>query len=706
MSPQTSTSPLPVREWLEPDGRGGFASGTLGGIRTRRYHALLLTATAPPSGRMVLVNGVEAWLETPAGRFALTSQNYAPGVVHPDGAQRIEDFSLRPWPTWTFRCEDGTELTQEIFTARGAGVTAVAWRLAGEAKPVTLFVRPLISGRDYHSLHKENPAFRFEAEQAGERTCWRPYDGVPAIHALCSANGRYVHAPLWYRDFLYEEERARGLDNTEDLASPGVFEWDLSAGEAVWLLATDDSAALARHPETPVAGLFGPLREKERRRRIAFASRLHRAADAYAVAGCYGKTIVAGYPWFTDWGRDTFVALRGLCLATGRLADARDILLAWAGRVSEGMLPNRFPEHGEPPEYNSVDASLWFVVAVHDLLQACPGDGGVVSARQKRSLQDAVETILEGYSRGTRFGIRATDEGLLAAGEPGVQLTWMDAKVGEWVVTPRTGKPVEVQALWLNALKIASRFSPGWGEPFERGLASFRERFWNEERGGLFDVIDVNHRAGDRDGSLRPNQVFAVGGLPLQLLEGERAERVVALVEAHLLTPLGLRTLAPGEPGYAPHYEGGVGQRDGAYHQGTVWPWLLGPFVEAWVRVRGNTMAARRAARTRFLRPILAHLDEAGLGHISEIADAEPPHAPRGCPWQAWSVGEMLRLSQVVLAERANGTRASARFGSGTTQGSGTRKARRSMEAATASSPPSGAFGGSGRQVSPTLSGA
>jgi glycogen debranching enzyme len=242
----------------------------------------------------------------------------------------------------------------------------------------------------------------------------------------------------------------------------------------------------------------------------------------------------------------------------------------------------------------------------------------------------------------------------------------MDAKVGDWVVTPRIGKAVEIQALWLNALKIASQFSPGWGRHFERGLISFREKFWNEERGCLFDVIDANHRAGDTDAALRPNQIFAIGGLPFQLLDGEWAERVVSFVEEKLLTPLGLRSLAPGESGYAPRYEGGVLQRDGAYHQGTVWPWLIGPFVEAWVRVRGNTVAARRAARTRFLQLMLAHLDEAGLGHISEIADADPPHTPGGCPWQAWSVGEVLRLDQVVLDEREKGARASVRFNSRT----------------------------------------
>jgi predicted glycogen debranching enzyme len=648
------TPPIRSREWLETDGGGGFASGTSTGIRTRRYHALLLTATTPPTGRMVLVNGFDAWIETSAGRFELTSQHYAPDVIGGDGAQRIEQFTHEPWPRWIFRFEDGTRIEQEILIAREAQLTQVCWRLLGQRKSVRLFVRPFLSGRDYHALHKENSAFRFDAAVDAERVVWNPYPGVPAVVVL--SNGYYRHEPHWYRNFLYAEEAARGLDATEDLAVPGVFNFDLASGEAVFLLTTPDSPALSRKRDLSAAKFAEAVRANEGFRRAEFPSPLYRAADAYIVNGRHGKTIVAGYPWFTDWGRDTFIALRGLCLATGRLADAREILLAWAGSVSRGMLPNRFPDQGEQPEYNSVDASLWFVIAAHELLQAANG-GGLLSATDKRVLHNAVEAILEGYSKGTRFGIRMEEDGLLAAGERGVQLTWMDAKIGEWVVTPRAGKPTEIQALWLNALKIASQFSSGWQEHFERGLKSFREKFWNVERGCLFDVIDVNHRVGERDDSFRPNQIFAVGGLPFQLLEGGQAKQIVIQVEEKLLTPLGLRSLAPMEPDYKPRYEGGVWQRDGAYHQGTVWPWLIGPFVEAWLRVRGNTSAAKQEARKRFLTPLLTHLDEAGLGHVSEIADADPPHTPRGCPWQAWSMGELLRLDRVVLAESAKTSR-------------------------------------------------
>jgi predicted glycogen debranching enzyme len=645
-------------EWIETDGLGGFATGTVSGIRTRRYHGLLLAATAPPTGRFMLVNGFDARVETPAGSFPLTSQRYASGAVHPDGAARIASFESDPWPRWRFALEDGVALEQEILAVEGAPVVALTWRLAEARRGASLVVRPFLSGRDYHALHHENPGFAFDPEVKDGWVAWRPYPGVPGVVALTS--GRYEHDPHWYRGFLYAEERARGLDCTEDLASPGAFRFDLSRGEAVLILAAEKPQGMILPAGTSARAVLARLRPAERRRRQAFPSRLHRAADAYLVRRGDGRTIIAGYPWFADWGRDTFIALRGLCLAAGRLEEARDILLSWSGSVSEGMLPNRFPDRGEAPEYNSVDASLWYVVAVHDYLEAMAAAKRRVPAAVRSRLHQAAEAILEGYARGTRYGIWLDPDGLLAAGEPGVQLTWMDAKVGDWVVTPRIGKPVEIQALWLNALRIAAAFTSRWEAHLMTGMASFAVRFWNGERGCLHDVVDPDHRLGTADSTMRPNQIFAVGGLPFPLLDGGRARSVVEAVEARLLTPLGLRTLAPDEPGYTPRYEGGVRERDGAYHQGTVWPWLLGPFVEAWVRVRGNTAAARAEARARFLEPLLRHLDEAGLGHISEIADAEPPHAPRGCPFQAWSVGEALRLDRAVLAEGHRATRGPA----------------------------------------------
>jgi predicted glycogen debranching enzyme len=645
-------------EWLEADGLGGFASGTASGVRTRRYHALLLAATAPPTGRLALVNGFDAWVETEAGRFAISSQRYEPGVVDPDGRGRLEAFRDDPWPRWSFRLGDGTLVEQEVFVPKGLPAVALAWRLAGRQAPATLTVRPFLSGRDYHALHHENPAFRFETVLQGDRVSFQPYESVPGI--VARANGSYHHEPHWYRGFRYEEERARGLDSTEDLASPGVFRFDLGGREAVLLLAADTAGGAA--PEGEAARVLARWRDSEKRRRAGFSSRLERAGDAYLVRRGQGQTIIAGYPWFADWGRDTFIALRGLGLATGRLEEARDILLEWSHAVSEGMLPNRFPDRPEEaPEFNAVDASLWYVVAVHEYLEAAARAGTSPACRfcgaDSGCLEEAVQAILEGYARGTRHGIRMDADGLLAAGEPGVQLTWMDAKVGDWVVTARVGKPVEVQALWINALLIGAASDPRWGELAARAQEAFAARFWNQEAGGLYDVVDADHVPGRVDGAFRPNQVFAVGGLPFPVLTGERARRLVDQVERRLLTPLGLRSLAPGEPGYAGRYEGGVRDRDGAYHQGTVWPWLLGPFVEAWLRARGSTSAARAEARRRFLPPLQRHLGEAGLGHVSEIADADAPHAPRGCPFQAWSVGEGIRLERVVLGDASRPAR-------------------------------------------------
>src|ERR1041385_2414401 len=384
------------KEWLETDGLGGFASGTENGIRTRRYHALLLTATTPPTGRVVLVNGFDAWVETPNGKFALTSQRYAPDVISPDGAKRIVEFTHEPWPKWRFRCEDGTEIEQEIFVEAGKSTCTVLWRLVSERRNVKLFARPFLSGRDYHSLHRENPNFNFDAHIHADHVAWSPYQGLPAVTAV--SNGIYTHEPFWYRNFVYEEEQARGLDCVEDLASPGVFNWELSFGEAVWTLTTDLESVHNGAGETSVQERALEARDCERLHRRQFKSSLERAAEAYIVRGRHGKTIIAGYPWFADWGRDTFIALRGLCIANGRLDDALNILLSWSAHVSEGMLPNRFPDSGEVPEYNSVDASLWFIIAVQDLLNALETAKRKIDVADKTKLLVAVEANLSGYA--------------------------------------------------------------------------------------------------------------------------------------------------------------------------------------------------------------------------------------------------------------------------------------------------------------------
>ena len=634
----------PELEWLEADGLGGFASGTVSLPRTRRYHALLIRADGSPAHRFVLVNGADVFVRTPAGRFALSSQRYAPGVLTPDGADRIASFAPEPWPAWTFRLPEGRTLRQELFVTRDRAATVLTWTLDGDPAGCSLEVRPFFSGRDPHATHHENGAFNFTPTRTDDLLRWQPYVGVPPI--AVKSSGSYRHDPHWYRNFLYPEESARGLDDTEDLASPGNFIFDLTNGEAVLVLASpDDGPDWDSFRHRPAREVAAGWREQERARRAAVARPLHRAAEDYLVRRGHGRTIIAGYPWFTDWGRDTFISLRGLCLATGRLDAARAILLEWANVVSEGMMPNCFPSGGAQPEYNSVDASLWFIIAVQDYFAAVSR----MPVAERRALLAATEAILAGYARGTRFGIRADTDGLLFAGQPGVQLTWMDAKVGDWVVTPRMGKPVEIQALWINALRFGAQGNPAWDELAGRALVSFRQKFWNASSGCLHDVVDEDFSPGRTDASVRPNQIFAVGGLPFALLEGEQAAGVVRVVGEQLVTPLGLRSLTPSDPRYCPRYAGGVRARDGAYHQGTVWPWLLGAFVEAWLRVNGNTAATRAEARTRFLTPLRAHLREAGLGHVSEIADADAPHIPRGCPFQAWSLAELLRIEHGVL---------------------------------------------------------
>lgn len=631
-------------EWLEADGLGGFASGTRSGLRTRRYHGLLLCALKPPQDRRVLVQGFVAWLETEAGRAELWPQAYAGGYLRAADAT-LERFAVEPWPAWRLRTTLGPVVELELFVPHGRPAVALRVRLAEPfAAPVTLRVRPLLSGRDFHSLHHENSAFHFGAQRQGELVRFTPYAAAPAVQSL--SNARFETAPDWYRHFHYAEEAARGLDATEDLATPGLLTLGLEheKQELWWLLQAEVTGALAV-PMEGAAAFVQLLRRGELERRSHAPDPLERAAQAYLVRRGEGKSIIAGYPWFGDWGRDTFIALRGLCLARGDLETARSILCEWASVVSEGMLPNRFSDNAEePPEYNSVDASLWFVLTAHELIAT-----GTLNAADKSKLEQAMRAIVSGYARGTRYGIAADADGLLRAGVPGAQLTWMDAKVGDWVVTPRRGKPVEIQALWLTALTQVASLDGAFDNLLERGRAAFEQRFWNPQRSMLYDVVDVDHVPGTHDAACRPNQIFAAGGLPVALLPPSQARAVVDAVERELYTPLGLRSLERHHPDYRPHYTGGVLERDGAYHQGTVWPWLMGPFVEAWVKSRGNTADAKAEARERFIAPLRAHLQRAGLGHVSEIADAEAPHQPRGCPFQAWSVGELLRLERVVL---------------------------------------------------------
>lgn len=647
----------PDFEWLEADGLGGFASHTSQGTRTRRYHALLLVSRKPPTDRRVLVNGVDVVVDLEGERLALTSQTYKPTlegdkpIVRHEGRPVKSRFDDSLWPTWTYDLGAERTIEHTIMVPRGLPLVILSWRISspdpGSAAKLT--VRPFLSGRDYHSLHHENADFKFkpEADEARGRLIFQPYASEPEVVAL--SNGVFEEQAYWYREFLYTEERDRGLDCLEDLGAPGTFTFDLGRGEALLVLGTE--AATHGLDGASLVERVTAMRAAERARRQTDPSPLVRAASAYVVPRGEGRTILAGYPWFTDWGRDTFIALRGLCIATGRLSEARRVLVQWAGCVSHGMLPNRFTDSHEPPEFNSVDASLWFIIAAHDLRLAEKRAGIVASTVEEWRLNAAIVGILRGYAAGTRHGIAMDGDHLLAAGEPGVQLTWMDAKVGDHVVTPRIGKPVEIQALWINALRIGEEFDSRFGGWARSAEASFDRRFWNEDSRYLYDVVDCDHVPGRVDGRIRPNALFAVGGLPFEVLRGERAKQVTDLAEAKLLTPAGLRSLSSDSPQYRGTYRGSVWARDTAYHQGTVWPFLMGAFVEAWVRTHGGTAAVRSEARKLFLEPLLASLDPHHIGHLPEIAEGDAPHAPRGCPFQAWSVGEALRLDLGVLRD-------------------------------------------------------
>jgi predicted glycogen debranching enzyme len=632
------------REWLETNGLGGFASSTIVGLNTRRYHGLLVAATKPPVGRLVLLSKLEETLFINGQPFDLSANRY-PGVVHPQGFQYLSQFRLDPFPVFTYEVER-IEIEKSVFMVYGENSTIVQYELKKnnhpeQPKSLWLELRPLIAFRDYHSTTHENSAINPEIKQHLGVATVNPYQGLPSLHLAHNAV-ELSKTGEWYRNFEYDAERERGLDFSEDLFNPLVLRFDIRLRRQASVIASTERQDLARVVEYREA-------EITRRRKAAalspvedsFAQALAAAADQYIVSRGDQKTVIAGYHWFSDWGRDTMIALPGLTLPTGKYEVARSILRTFAKHVDQGMLPNRFPDAGETPEYNTVDATLWFFEAARAYL-AYTGDLDFV----RNELYSVFADIIAWHVRGTRYGIKVDASGLLSSGEPGVQLTWMDAKVGNWVVTPRRGKPVEIQALWYNALCImedlARRFSDEPGQKRYRNMASvaswsFNRLFWNEKTGCLYDVTN----GAPPDPSIRPNQIIAVS-LTHSMLSAERAKAVVEKVREHLLTPYGLRSLAPTDPQYRGRYTGGPVERDGAYHQGTVWPWLLGPFITAYMKVYGDTKTTRRQA-LEWLAPLKDQLADGGLGHISEIFDGDPPQRPRGCIAQAWSVAEILR---------------------------------------------------------------
>jgi predicted glycogen debranching enzyme len=626
------------REWIETNGLGGWASSSIAGAHTRRYHGLLVAATHPPVGRLVLLSRLDEAIIV-NGRRSELSCNRFPGTIHPRGYEHLQSFTRELFPTFEYEV-DGVRLRKTVAAVNGENTTLVLYEVLAAPAAFSFELRPFMAPRDYHTTSHANDTLRQDASFSDGLFRIKAYDGVPELFVSVPGSV-FEPQPSWYFNFEYPVEQYRSLDFREDLFTHGLFHLTLEAGEKLGVIVST---------ENPEGRDVVKLLEKEASRRKMllnalpvqddFTKTFALAADQFVVKrGEDFKTLIAGYHWFSDWGRDTMIALPGICLVTGRFEEAKRILLTFAQSVSEGMLPNRFSDTGETPEYNAADATLWFFVAIYKYLQYTQNEAFV-----RDELMPVLQDIIAWHDRGTRYNIHVDDDGLLYAGQPGVQLTWMDAKVGDRVVTPRQGKAVEINALWYNALKIyaelAERFmyvndAREFTARAEQVMHRFSEVFWDEARGCLYDYVDGEYR----NTAFRPNQIFAIS-LPFPLIEGGRAWRMLQAIERKLYTPVGLRSLAPDDPAYHPTYSGNQSQCDEAYHQGTVWSWLLGPYASAIVRVEGDE--GRKHAR-QVLERIIPHLSEAGVGSISEIFDADPPHTARGCIAQAWSVGEILR---------------------------------------------------------------
>lgn len=631
-----------AREWLLTDGVGGFASSTLAGLHTRRYHGLLIAGERPLHGRRLLVSKLSEGLCFGRRRVELDCNRY-PGVVHPEGHLLLREVTAGGLVVEHVWEAEGGRLTRRLAMDHGRSRTAAVYRWEGE-ESTFLELRPLVSCRDFHHTFRACDAFESLEVGCGLASL-APRDGGPTIH-FGWERGEVEPVDAWYYNMQYSLEAERGLDFEEDLYCPGVWRIPLADGDSVGVvLGLAASAGAEAHDLLARA----EARQRELLEDSPFAhesdARLHAltvSADSFLATRGEGlPSVIAGYPWFLDWGRDAMIALPGLTMLAGHGEVAREVILGFARHMREGLIPNRFPEAGEEPDYNTVDATLWMFVAAWRLAEST---GEMASLA--RELWPAIVECLEWHIRGTRYGIGVDPaDGLLHQGDEGTQLTWMDAKVGDWVVTPRRGKPVEIQGLWINALRIGASFAECLGETeraaewdalAERAIESFGRLFWLDQVGYLADVLTAE----GPDTSLRPNQAIALS-LPFEVLDRERALCALDAVRESLLTPYGLRSLAPDAPGYRGSCVGSPIERDGAYHQGTVWAWLIGPWCRAWMRVHEHSAASRGEVR-RYLEPLLEHTREAGIGSISEILDGDPPHTPRGCFAQAWSVAEVL----------------------------------------------------------------
>ena len=643
----TDCDALTAREWIVSNGLGAYASGTVSGIATRRYHGLLVAALSPPRGRRVLISHLDETLTLRYLRAPLSAHAF-PGVVQPEGWRHLVTFALDPLPRWQWRVGEAV-LERTIFMVRGQNTTIVRYTLVDAPGAVALTVRPFGAFRDFHHHAQQNRDARIAAVEVNDRpgtVLIQPYESGPSV--LMQAPGVYRSSPDWWRGFQHQAERERGLDAEEDLFTPGEYLIALAPGESAHVVLTaehrlPDEVAVLEAREIARLRSLAPQPLADPR-----VEQLYRAVDLYRADLARPPAVLAGYPWFEDWGRDTLIAFTGLYLVPKRFAEAKELLATFAKYLDQGMLPNRFPDSGGgAADDNTVDAPMWFLHAARRFVQYT---NDLDFAR--RTLVPAMRAIVEAFRRGTRYDIHQRPDGLIWSGSPGTQLTWMDARCGDTVFTPRHGCAVEINALWHAGLRslawlCAETGEEGaadrWYREADHVRTSFRERFWNPELAYLYDVV----RDDERDPSVRPNALYAVA-LPGDLLPLDQCEAVLQRARDELLVPMAVRTLSPKDPAYQGRYGGGPWSRDSAYHQGTAWPFLLGAYTAAVVRV-GRRRASpeaeseARAEAGRCFDGLAESLTTYGLGHLPEIVEGDAPHRPVGCFAQAWSDAEALR---------------------------------------------------------------
>lgn len=634
------------KEWIVTNGIGGYASGTVANLLTRRYHGLLIAALQPPLGRKLLVSKLDETATYANQTVPLFANRWLEGVVEPDGYKNIETFHLEGTiPVWTFAISDAL-LEKRIWMHYGSNTTYVQYHLKRASALLTLSAKALVNYHDHHAA-TSGEGWNIQVVKIENGIQINPFFGA-ASYRILSRDASFQIKNIWYRNFDLLVEKSRGLGSIDDHFLAGELDFTIQPGKSVTIvLSCEDDPNLEGESAYQERKIY---EKKLTALAPTIPYQLSLAADQFIVnrttsTNPNGKSIIAGYPWFGDWGRDTMISLPGLTLATGRPEIARSILSTFSEYIDQGMLPNRFPDAGEEPEYNTVDATLWYFEAIQSYYSKT-NDLSLI-----QTLFPKLEHIITSHIKGTRYQIHVDpQDGLLFAGEDGIQLTWMDAKVGDWVITPRIGKSVEINALWYNALMVMADFA----KMLEKDDKKYKtlakqvktnfDKFWNGEAGCLFDGIDTPNGV---DKTIRPNQLFAAS-LTYSPLNKNQQKAIVDIAIRYLLTSHGLRSLAPIDTDYIGHYGGNMVQRDEAYHQGTVWGWLIGPFISAHLRVYQNPELAKS-----FLVPLLNQLSDFGLGSIGEIFVGDSPFTPRGCIAQAWSVAEVIRiLGEITKLEK------------------------------------------------------